>query len=473
MRRLGCFTPLGIIAGVLTLLIVTGIALASGGSMFSPGALSAQSEGEGALNGVRSHADIGGNCAACHVDPWSSEVMATRCLNCHTDIGQQLNDAQALHGALSHADQCRNCHTEHNGPQASLTHLNTTDFPHDRVGFSLATHLKLSNGQPFTCIDCHGQRLAEFDRTQCETCHRSYQADFATQHIGDFGNECMACHDGIDRYSKFDHNRLTFTLIGKHTEVACRQCHLNVRSVADYKQAAPTCIACHQKDDQHKGAFGTDCVQCHTSDSWQGAKFDHSLAVFKLTGAHVNVTCQQCHVNNVFKGTPQDCGTCHQKNDQHQGAFGTNCGQCHSTDNWQGAKFDHSVAAFKLTGAHINVHCQQCHINNIFKGTPQSCVACHAEPAVHAGQFGTNCAQCHTTTTWQGATFVHTFPLNHGEGGTIACVTCHTQPANFKVYTCYGCHEHDPIGIQNRHLREGIANFQDCVQCHATGREGD
>ena len=107
----------------------------------------------------------------------------------------------------------------------------------------------MSNGQPFTCADCHGDNIAEFDRAKCETCHREYQADFVTKHVADFGSDCLACHDGADRFSRFDHNRLPFTLTGEHSQIACGQCHAQVRAVADFKSASPDCVDCHQKDD--------------------------------------------------------------------------------------------------------------------------------------------------------------------------------------------------------------------------------
>ncbi|MBI5564661.1 MAG: cytochrome c3 family protein [Chloroflexi bacterium] len=138
MRRLGCLTPLGLFAGLLTLLIVGGVALASGGAMFSPGELNAHA-GE-SLGGVTSHAQLSDRCAACHVDPWSSEVMATRCLSCHTDVRAQLDNPQSLHSAMPDVKQCRSCHAEHNGSTASLLRLNLTDFPHDRLPFTLAAH---------------------------------------------------------------------------------------------------------------------------------------------------------------------------------------------------------------------------------------------------------------------------------------------------------------------------------------------
>jgi len=538
MRRLGCLTPLGIYAGLLTLLIVGGVALASGGAMFSPGELNAHS-GE-SLGGVTSHAQLGSRCVACHVDPWSSEVMATRCLNCHSDVRAQLNDVNSLHSAMPDVKQCRSCHSEHNGATASLTHLNVANFPHDRLPFTLAAHQTTKGNLPFVCADCHGDNLTTFDQAKCVTCHRGYQDQFVTQHLADFGENCLACHDGADRYSGFDHNQLKFTLAGKHSEVTCGECHANVRAGADFKSASPACIDCHRKDDAqaHKGEFGTDCALCHTSDNWDRAKFDHNQATFKLEGKHVTVECTECHINSVFKGTPQTCVSCHAKKDKHTGAFGTDCAQCHTASDWKDAKFDHNqaafklegkhvavecakchinnvfkgtplacvschqaddarahqgvygtdcaqchnagdwkdakfdhnLAAFKLTGAHVTVVCAKCHINGVYKGTPQTCVGCHAEPQEHLGQFGLDCAQCHSTSTWDDATFDHAFPLDHGESGKVACKTCHVT-TDYKQYTCYGCHEHTEQRIQSKHLEEGIRDFQNCMECHPTGRE--
>jgi hypothetical protein len=50
------------------------------------------------------------------------------------------------------------------------------------------------------------------------------------------------------------------------------------------------------------------------------------------------------------------------------------------------------------------------------------------------------------------------------------CATCHTDESNFKVYTCYNCHEHRPVKIEQKHVRRNIVNFQDCTRCH--GRKG-
>ena len=540
-RRLGCLSGSGLIAAAITLLLSLGMIAVRGGSWFSPGPLNAQTGGV-ELGGVTSHAAIDGRCEACHTAPWAVETLADRCLACHTAVTDQMADPTSLHGALKEQRvemACRTCHVEHRGATADLTNLDPATFPHDAVGYTLAGHANLADGRSFTCADCHTEKLSVFDAAVCATCHREADAAYMQQHLADFGAACLGCHDGADRYGKqrFDHNRLPFPLTGKHATAVCVGCHADARTVADlqaapgmcvgchqkddthkgqfgaecgachkteawkpatfdhgksafpltgkhvpvdcakchvnnvYKGTPKTCVGCHQKDDTHKGQFGTDCGACHKTDAWQGATFDHSKSAFPLTGKHVPVDCAKCHVNNVYKGTPKTCVGCHQKDDTHKGQFGTDCGACHKTDTWQGATFDHSKSAFPLTGKHVPVDCAKCHVNNVYKGTPKTCVGCHQDPAYHLAVFGAACADCHTANAWQPAKYnrSHTFPYDHGESGVSSCKTCH--PTQVKAYTCYGCHEHTEARIAAKHREEGIADFANCMKCHPTGRE--
>jgi hypothetical protein len=194
---------------------------------------------------------------------------------------------------------------------------------------------------------------------------------------------------------------------------------------------------------------------------------------FKLTGGHVDVACVQCHINarsfGDFPLTSQDCYSCHYNDEPHMGRFGQDCAACHTMDGWTPATFDHNLSNFPLTGAHGNVACERCHINGQFQGLNTACVACHQEPTSHAGQFGTDCAVCHSTAAWTPAQFngQHRFPLNHGDGAT--CATCH--PSGLTTYTCYGCHEHNEAEVREKHVEEGIGNFQNCMECHPNGEE--
>ncbi|MBE2232627.1 MAG: cytochrome c3 family protein [Anaerolinea sp.] len=415
-RRLGCLTGAGLLAAALTLLLVAGLFVLRGGRMFSPGPLHAQTSGA-ALGGIASHADSGGDCAICHTAPWNPTTMAQRCQECHSDIAADLNDSTTLHGALQAQGaemDCRQCHTEHRGPTASLTFAAMDNFPHDMVGFSLMGHGLRADGSSFDCQDCHSESLARFDPLTCDDCHRQDDAAFMQAHVADFGTDCLACHDGIDSYAR---------------------------------------------------------------DS-----FDHSRLAFPLTGQHMEASCGECHANARstadLQATPTDCVACHVEDDAHDGQFGTDCAACHSTGDWRDASFDHSQTTFPLTGQHTAVACAGCHVDQGFRGTPTTCIACHGEPDFHAAAFALTCADCHTTAAWQPARFdqPHPFPLDHGDGGVNACRTCHV--VQVQSYTCYQCHE--PGEIAEEHGKEGIADFQDCVSCHPTGtkdeakgREGD
>jgi hypothetical protein len=463
-NKLGCLTTTGIFATLITLFAIAGVAFASGSQMFSAGDLNA--EAGQSYGGVNSHAQIA-ECKACHTAPWESKRMADRCAACHTDIAAQMFDVAKLHGVItqkSPALACRDCHPEHRGATASLTDLGENTFPHEALGFSLNGHQLTAARKAFTCRDCHDEDVKTFAPDTCDSCHRQMDIAFTQAHILSFGTDCLACHDGVDKYGDdFTHSAFVFQLNGKHVDVSCSKCHLDARTVLDLQSTPQDCFSCHQQDDPHEGRYGQDCAVCHSSDGWLPAKFDHNLAAFKLDGLHVDVACDQCHKNNVFKGTPQDCFSCHSQNDAHNGSFGTNCGVCHSTSGFEPATFDHSLAAFKLEGKHVNVGCEQCHINNLLKGTPTDCYSCHQKDDKHNGQFGTDCSACHTPNSWDEATFDHNlsaFKLD-GAHAQVRCEQCH-QNGVFKgtPSACISCHA-DPA------FHAG-AFGTDCASCHNT-----
>ncbi len=473
-KRLGCLSTSGLLVAAFTLVAVVAAAFSTGGAIFSPGELNAQT-GDQPLGGVYSHSELSNQCAACHVAPWQGISMDDRCLECHTGVSAQLNDPGTLHGSLMEGGKmtCRECHSEHNGPGAPLTTMSPTDFPHEVVGFSLQAHTSRANALPFTCEDCHRENLTRFDPAVCADCHQQLDPIFMQFHTAAFGAACLDCHDGIDTYgADFDHNQY-FVLEGAHATGACGGCHQGARSIAEFRQTPQECYACHAGQDAHNGQFGENCSICHSTVAWEPADFDHARTAFPLVGEHVTVVCSDCHQDGIYAGTPTECVACHAQDDAHDGQFGNDCEACHTPVDWADAVFDHSLSAFPLTGAHVSVACEQCHVDGIFEGTPQTCVSCHQDPDYHLGLFGDDCAACHTTTAWSPATYnqMHTFPINHGESGNSACAVCH--PQSLSAYTCYNCHEHDPADIEREHREEGITDFNNCVECHPTGEEGD
>jgi len=463
-NRFGCLTPLAIVSALVTLIVIAGSLLLTGSGLFTAGSLNAK-RGDSALGGVFSHADIGNECSRCHPGMFSGKTMDLMCIECHTDVAAQKSDPASLHGVLlKDGLTCRSCHPDHRGPNAPTTQIDMATFPHNSTGFSLASH----NAKSFTCADCHGADISTFASSTCADCHRKENAVFMQAHSIEYGDTCLACHDGVESLGKkFNHASTNFDLAGKHAELRCAECHNGTRARADFKTATGTCAACHQKDDPHNGQFGAECGSCHSPKAWKPATFDHNLAAFKLDGKHADVACADCHKNNVFKGTPSDCASCHLKDDAHDGQFGTECGSCHSPKAWKPATFDHNLSAFKLDGKHAGVACADCHKNNVYKGTPTQCSACHSEPALHAGMFsGQECSVCHTTNGWSPAQYTgpHSFPMNHGERSN-RCADCHQPTLN--QWTCYTCHNQSEVAA--KHREEGIADFTDCLRCHADG----
>lgn len=444
----GCLTPSALIATLLTLTVIGIFALTGGNQLFSSGALNAQI-GQ-SIGGVTSHAELVKDCGKCHTAPWDAESMDDHCTACHQDIATQVADGNSMHGNLmkNRSVPCRECHSDHNGANAPLTMVDVSAFPHQLTGFSLASHKKQENGLPFACADCHNGDLSRFDPTLCQTCHKQINSAFMQGHIQTFSVGCMDCHDGLETLNKkYNHNLTKFKLEGQHLGLDCATCHAGARTAADFTSTSPECATCHRQDDAHAGKFGTACEMCHNASAWQPASFDHNLTTFRLDGAHSEAECEACHINSVFKGTPSTCISCHQKEDEHNGKFGQNCQNCHSTTAWTPATFDHNLSTFKLLGAHINVACEACHKNNVFQGTPQTCAACHAEPAFHAGLFpAQGCDTCHNANAWSPALFnqPHPQPLTDEGGsgiqhGGATCRQCH--PSNLNSFTCLACHD--------------------------------
>jgi hypothetical protein len=404
---------------------------------------------------------FGTDCASCHTpDGWNRAVDHSKfafklegkhstvaCENCHkdSDFKNTPTNCFACHARDdAHAGQfgtdCGSCHTPDDWTSAA--------FDHNSVAFKLTAHQTKPDGTAFACKDCHVKGYARpFDQAACANCHLQVDQVFASEHILTFWTNCMACHDGIDSHGKaFDHNKVPFNLVGKHSLVKCASCHINDRTIADMQATSQNCFTCHQKDDFHQGQFGTSCGSCHTPNGWKPAAVDHSKFAFHLDGKHATVNCTSCHINGVFKGTPMDCASCHTKDDAHAGQLGNQCAACHTPNGWKPSTVDHSKFAFHLDGKHATVNCTSCHINGVFKGTPKDCVSCHTKDDAHAGQYGTNCAACHTPAGWKPSTVDHSKFAFHldGKHATVNCTGCHINGV-FKgtPKDCVSCHSKD------------------------------
>ncbi len=425
--------------------------------------------------------DYGYGCLGCHdgVDSYGSKFdhlqvvfplegrhQQVRCSGCHpgattiTALREVPQECEACHGEDDVHEgrlgpNCAGCHSAAGWDQI-LT------FDHGLTGFSLVgSHVVV------LCAQCHvNGRLAGIPK-ECVACH--IQDDV---HVGRLGTLCGECHDprSWDQVDLilFDHNLTGFPLTGAHRAATCQTCH-----GSDLLASLPAdCVGCHSQDDIHDRRLGLECQQCHSTASWSEldlSAFDHDLTGFELLGSHLTTDCQSCHVGGRLTGLPRDCIGCHSKDDIHLGQLGPVCADCHVPSAWMDlSRFDHSRTPFPLTGAHATVSCDFCHLGDDFHEAPTTCFACHGEPPVHRGLFGTACADCHTTAGWVPAEFglPHGFPLNHG-GAESNCSFCHT--VRMQEYTCFECH--DQIDTAEFHAAIGISDLSSCADCHPGGKK--
>jgi hypothetical protein len=412
---------------------------------------------------IEGHAKLEKDCSNCH-EPFAHKSQSALCLACHKDTRADREARRRFHGRQPEAanSECKHCHVEHKGRSADIVQLNRETFNHALTNFMLVgAHRRAScNGchannarfrdAPAHCINCHasidphkgrlgekcdgchneedwrrakgfdhgktrfalvgahsevtcakchaGERYKDLPRL-CISCHRLQDA-----HAGRYGSNCQTCHTPKDwKTVQFNHDRATqFPLRGGHAKVACTTCHTGELYGS---KLATACIACHRKDEPHKGQLGSRCEKCHNESGWRSKiAFDHDLSRFPLAGLHAVVPCEECHRTQSYKDAPHACESCH-RDTHHVGRLGTNCANCHNPNGWTRWRFDHDrQTRYALTGAHAGLHCHACHAQtNVENVTaPTACYACHGRDDAHQGSLGRACEKCHSTVSFNG-----------------------------------------------------------------------
>ncbi len=330
--------------------------------------------------------------------------------------------------------------------------------------------------------------------------------------------ECRDCHvehQGVDvelvywkdGMHNFDHNLTGYTLEGKHATLKCRDCHV-AKNIADKTALAeaekdltrtflgldPRCLTCHA--DEHHGQLAATCANCHNYSAWKPAPtFDHAKAKYVLTGKHLQVKCDKCHlpipdstqVNQKnyahYTGLKfQKCIDCHK--DAHDGRLGTDCEKCHNPDGWgvtQLAKFDHSKTRYPLLGLHGQLTCDKCHK----RGEPvkglhyQKCLDCHTD--IHLGEFADRpqkgaCEECHSVKGFKFTSFTlemhqQTKYKLQGSHQAVSCDLCHSKTTpvakatgkrfTFNSTRCSVCHSD-----VHKNALDKFVSVDGCELCH-------
>jgi hypothetical protein len=406
------------------------------------------------------HAQVA--CAKCHAPATPggparlTGMTFAKCSDCHSD---------PHHGTF--AQSCETCHTTAGWKKIPAAE----QFDHSKTKFPL-----LGKHAQVDCVQCHtdGNFKKPVAFAKCADCHTP------DPHGGQFAGrsdkgECSACHT-VDGWkpSLFDvkaHADAAYPLLAKHASVPCAKCHVPAGAATQYKIAYAKCLDCHK--DVHEGQFAaapykSQCEACHTVRGFQPSTFtiaQHQKSRFPLTGAHLAVTCSDCHTVSKegyaskvvpYRFEDRSCTGCH--TDPHSGEFkqqmaqrrpdgsAKGCEGCHTVKSWlELPSFDHSKTSFPLLGAHAKVACEDCHkpvgsegklTEASFRSTPTNCSSCHRD--AHAGQFVKagkleSCDQCHNSERWKPSIFNHEtqsdFSLK-GAHENVACELCHTGHRN-------------------------------------------
>ena len=417
---------------------------------------------------------LAASCSSCHSDNvYSGKSM--ECVACHR--GDYDRSANPPHSP-GFPTTCATCHTVDGWKGAKLDH-DATRFP------------LTGSHRTVTCAGCHADNVYRGKPTACAACHQSkFAATTRPPHAASgIPNTCESCHATTAwTPSTFNHGATRFPLSGAHLTASCSACHGD----GVYRGKPTTCISCHQKDydavtvPPHASlGYSKICGDCHASmTTWKGAAFNHQTFAFPLTGAHLSVSCLGCHADNVFRGKPTSCVSCHQAkyaattNPPHSASgFSTACESCHTTSLWTTGAFSHSATSFPLEGAHAATSCTSCHGDGVYRGKPTTCISCHqrqydaALPPHAASGFSTACKDCHASmVTWKGAVFDHqatSFPLT-GAHLAVGCNGCHADNVyNGKSTACASCHQAKYSATTNPpHAAAGFSTS--CESCHSS-----
>ncbi|MDH3633681.1 MAG: hypothetical protein OES20_03160 [Gammaproteobacteria bacterium] len=217
------------------------------------------------------------------------------------------------------------------------------------------------------------------------------------------------------------------------------------------------------------------CYASNTAALDLGSDFNHDETSFPLDFKHALISCESCHVDGIFVGTPRQCASCHSDSgrikasapsSQHIRVTG-DCDYCHTPTLWTNIiRVDHAAVRGSCASCHNGVTaegknpghvpssniCDACHITLSWKfyhiDTTSNCVSCHNGGFAEGKNPGhipstASCEDCHNTRDW--------IPVIRVDHGSV-------------IGTCFSCH--------NGVIAEGkdpmhIPSGNDCEACHS------
>ena len=232
---------------------------------------------------VGNHRDV--LCDSCHPrrDFAANRGKARTCYNCH-----KKDDAHD--GELG--THCEKCHI----PDGSIT------FQHNNPKQS--DWMLEGKHEGVRCQDCHKSIRFRPTPRECGGCHGEPDV-----HRGQLGTLCGRCHDAKDwKNIHTQHDVPAIRFAGAHDRITCYKCHTQGKLL---EGTGSLCVTCHRNDDIHNNGLGPRCGECHSQNTWAGARFDHNTVGCNLTGVHRLLACARCHTGGNFAALAPNCASCH------------------------------------------------------------------------------------------------------------------------------------------------------------------
>jgi hypothetical protein len=266
---------------------------------------------------------------------------------------------------------CENCH-HHNTLEQVLKCNSCHEPSRQREDVSIPD---LKGAYHRQCVDCHREWSHE---TGCNVCHTLKKNLDETKHDHirkryagknhppileptDINYQTNSDKGKIVTFYHDDHTqKFGLKCSNCHKQEGCTSCHdVNKvisdksRTVSDnktFEEHHKRCMSCHTKDEQ--------CSSCHSNTRLES--FNHTVKTgWVLNEYHVKLSCVRCHGSKLpYKKVDNNCSSCHQ--------------------GWNKQTFKHSVTGLQLNETHLDLGCEDCHLDRNFAVKP-NCKNCHED----------------------------------------------------------------------------------------------
>ena len=181
-------------------------------------------------------------------------------------------------------------------------------------------------------------------KNECMSCHTAF--------LGVDGEKCVSCHKLAD-IDKSTDRKFSHMSLSSNSCISCHTDHQGLENTTQIKgfshdllqdDDVTNCDSCHKKpEDSLHIKLATTCSQCHETEKWKPASFDHK-DYFRFDRRHP-ANCEDCHDAGNYQ--QYTCYNCHEHSPSNirsehyeEGIFRyEDCAECHPSGNEHDAKY--------------------------------------------------------------------------------------------------------------------------------------